>query len=290
MDKQQEHDLRDNDLLYGLTHLKDWHERHRETINLVLIGILLVLLVFSVIRWMNAREEIARNSAWADLATATSPAAFAAIAETRRDRPVVAAMALLNAGDLLLEEASWSAAQDAEDGPEGEAAPGEAPGGDADAEAGTPMEAGSEASGNGGGGETGETPSEMLKRAVAFYERARAFEEAPLLIRLNAGFGLGAAHAGLGNLEAAREALTWMAAQAEADYPALAARAEARLDLLAGADRPLVFAEPDEVPAAAPEGLELPGPEPPAVPLAPAPAPEEAPGEARGEAGEPVEP
>ena len=229
MSKQDgEHDLRDNDLLFTLTHLKEWHERNRETINLVLMGVLVVLLVVAVIRWQRVNAEIADHRAWSDLASASSPDSLSGVAVSHPDQPVVAALAHLRAGDLRLRDAAL---------PEPPATPPDA----------SDPNATDEPIGPTLGPQT-LTRAEKLERARASYEQALAVKDAPKVIRLNARLGLAAAAEAEKNLEVAAKQYD-LVIEEGGGYPALVGRAEVRRKMIGRLRDPIIFAPPATQPA-----------------------------------------
>jgi len=176
-----------------------------------LLVILLAACGYLAIDWYRNKQLAARDQAWAELAAATSPAAFRGVADAHRDTDAVAEMATLQAADLLLNSIR------------------------------TGLKPGFTATDE-GAALTAEERTSQLAEADALYaqaaDRAAArpgFAGKP--IRLSALFGRAAIAEADGRLDDARSHLNAAAELAVPEYEALAAQAEARV-----ADLDLVLA------------------------------------------------
>ena len=67
-----------------------------------LLVVLLAACGYLAIDWYRNKQAAARDAAWAELAAATSPAAFRGVAEAHAATDAVAEMATLQAADMLL--------------------------------------------------------------------------------------------------------------------------------------------------------------------------------------------
>ncbi|MDG2022738.1 MAG: hypothetical protein P8J59_12400 [Phycisphaerales bacterium] len=67
-----------------------------------LLTLLLVACAILAWDWWNRRQDESRDAAWNELAAATSPAAFQGVAKTHAEVDAIAELAMLTAGDLLL--------------------------------------------------------------------------------------------------------------------------------------------------------------------------------------------
>ncbi|MAB71247.1 MAG: hypothetical protein CMJ54_01940 [Planctomycetaceae bacterium] len=70
-----------------------------------LLMLLLVACAFLAWDWWNRKQDAAIDTAWTELASATSPAALRGVAETHATVDGIAELSLLTAGDILLQSA-----------------------------------------------------------------------------------------------------------------------------------------------------------------------------------------
>ena len=98
MDTRHRHELEQNDLLSFFGHFGQWWEKYG-------MGILVVALVvvggFTAKRYYDAHIDNARDSAYRDLETATSPDAYRSVARDSTD-PNIQMLAYLRGADLAL--------------------------------------------------------------------------------------------------------------------------------------------------------------------------------------------
>jgi hypothetical protein len=169
-----------------------------------LLVILLAACGYLAIDWYRNKQLAARDQAWAELAAATSPAAFRGVADAHGDTDAVAEMATLQAADLLLNSIRTGLKPGFTESDEGAAL-------------------------------TAEERTSQLAEADALYAKAASraatrpgFAGKP--IRLSALFGRAAIAEADGRLDDARTHLKAAAELAAPEYEALAAQAEARID------------------------------------------------------------
>jgi hypothetical protein len=173
-----------------------------------LLMLLLVACAFLAWDWWNRKQGEAIDTAWTELASATSPAALRGVAQTHAAVDGVAELSLLTAGDILLQSARS----------------GLRPG----------LAAGDE-----GAELTPEDKANSLLEADAFFAEAvelasarPGFAGKPMMI---AGlFGRAAAAEGAGRLDDARTHLEKVVEISTPEYPPLAEQANARLENLDG--------------------------------------------------------
>jgi hypothetical protein len=176
-----------------------------------LLVLLLAACGYLGIDWYRNKQAAARDAAWAELAAATSPAAFRGVADAHATTDAVAEMATLNAADMLLDSIRT----------------GRKPGFSASDE---------------GAALTEDERTSQLAEADALYAKAETlaarrsgFGGKP--IRLSALFGRAAIAEADGRLDDARTHLKAAAELASPEYPALTMQADARI-----ADLDLVLA------------------------------------------------
>ena len=173
-----------------------------------LLMLLLVACAFLAWDWWNRKQDAAIDTAWTELASATSPAALRGVARTHAAVDGVAELSLLTAGDILLQSVRS----------------GLRPG----------LAAGDE-----GAELTPEDKAKSLVEADAFFAEAvelasarPGFAGKPMMI---AGlFGRAAAAEGAGRLDDARTHLEKVVEISTPEYPPLAEQANARLENLDG--------------------------------------------------------
>ncbi|MAH67142.1 MAG: hypothetical protein CMJ27_12310 [Phycisphaerae bacterium] len=173
-----------------------------------LLMLLLVACAFLAWDWWNRKQGEAIDTAWTELASATSPAALRGVARTHAAVDGVAELSLLTAGDILLQSVRS----------------GLRPG----------LAAGDE-----GAELTPEDKAKSLVEADAFFAEAvelasarPGFAGKPMMI---AGlFGRAAAAEGAGRLDDARTHLEKVVEISTPEYPPLAEQANARLENLDG--------------------------------------------------------
>ena len=200
-----------NELYAALAGFRDWWRANRDTINRWLTGIMIVLLVVAGYRLWSYRSDVRHEQAWSDLAAATSPESLAGVARDH-ELPTVRALAHLRAGDLLLEK--WVA----------------------------PLTAGSPRRGQRENRPDPERPENGMERARSHFRRAAAVEQAPATVRLNARLGLATAAENEGKFDSAEKTYRRVIELARGAHPALATRAEARLERLEALRVPVTFA------------------------------------------------
>lgn len=221
-----------------------------------LLAILLIACAFLGWDYIKQRETNARDQAWEELASATSPAAYRGIAEMHADQDAIAELAMLQAADsLLISTLTGNTA-------EGEGAES------------TPL--------------TPEDRANVLAEADELYAKAASLAAgrpglAGKPVGLSALFGRAAVAEASDRLDDARTHLEAAAVLAEPEYASLAAQAKARaesLDALTGAGilpaqasivRPAEEGEAYTAPVAEDllELFEFEGDEAPATPAAP---------------------
>ncbi len=201
-----------------------------------LLVLLLAACGYLAIDWYRNKQLAARDQAWAELASATSPAAFRGVAEAHGATDAVAEMALLQAADMLLNSIR------------------------------TGLKPGFAATDE-GATLTADERTAQLAEADALYAKAAdraggrpGFAGKP--IQLSAIFGRAAIAEADGRLDDARTHLQSAATLAAPEYESLAAQAEARiadLDLVLAAStlpsqaslpKPAVTEEPFSGPSA----------------------------------------
>ena len=171
-----------------------------------LLLLLLALCAFFAWEWYQQKAVLARDQAWTDLNSATSPAAFRGVAETHATVDAVAELAAIRAADTLMESVRT----------------GLLPGLTAE---------------DPGAAITPEDRTRMLQEADEFYAEAlrisgtrAGFAGKP--VGMTALFGRAAVAEADGRPEDARGFLTEVGAMATPEYPSLAAQAQARIDNL----------------------------------------------------------
>jgi hypothetical protein len=168
-----------------------------------LLVLLLAACGYLAIDWYRNKQAAARDSAWAELADATSPAAFRGVATAHGDTDAVAELATLQAADMLLNSIR------------------------------TGLKPGLTAADE-GSTLTAEERASQLVEADALYARAETlaarrpgFGGKP--IQLSALFGRAAIAEADGRLDDARTHLKAAAVLAAPEYASLAAQADARI-------------------------------------------------------------
>lgn len=225
MDQQHRQDLERNDLAEAITGFGSFWSRWG---NAVLIVVLILAIGFTAYRFLNVRAREAHENAWADLAAESSPSGFAEIARTHAD-PTVKALAYLRAGDLLLNQAVLPQDEPAATPPATQPAEGATP----PAQPETPAKV---------------DPVEALEDALGMY--GEALKAAPNdVIKSNALLGLAAVAESQRKFDEAKWHYDEVVKLARENYPQLAARAQARLDMLPSLQTPVEFA-PEPAPAA----------------------------------------
>jgi len=101
MDRDERHELKDNELREFFTNFGDWWQRYGNSVLIVVIVVVVVVLGYQFYTSYHQRQY---NSAWQDLASSSSPDALMAVAESY-DRPAVQSLARLRAADLLVQQA-----------------------------------------------------------------------------------------------------------------------------------------------------------------------------------------
>lgn len=191
-----------------------------------LLVILLAACAFLGWDWYKRQQVAAQDQAWAELESATSPAAFQGVANSHQDTGAVAEIAILQAGDTLLRSVIT----------------GLKPGMTADAE---------------GAALTPEERTTYLEDADGFYAQAAQMAAAregmaAKPIGMSALFGRAAVAEAAGRVDDARTHLEAVVIMARPEFPSFAEQAQARIDnvdaVLASSDLPsaaMVF-RPDE--------------------------------------------
>ncbi|MEX0774822.1 MAG: hypothetical protein WD042_03805 [Phycisphaeraceae bacterium] len=237
MDADKRHELEENELASFLVGAKTWWAKHGTRVLSVLLVIVVAWFGWNLYQ-KRARE--ARETAWSNLANATSPEALKQAAQSYAD-PAYQAMAWLKAGDLLLGRAITP--------PE---APPEA------GAAGTPTTQPADPA-------PVSDPAADLDEAETLYEKVLGRAEADPVFKLNARLGLAAIAETRGHSDEAAQQYELIQKEAGEHYEAIAQQAKARQARLVELARPVVFgAEP---PPEAPKGPEA--PEAPDAPTAP---------------------
>lgn len=218
MDADHRHELKENDLAEFITNFGSWWSKHGNTL---LIIVLIIVAVFVGKWYVESRNAAVQEEAWSDLALATSPESYRAVAQSH-ELPTVRALADLRGADLWLAKAI---------------APAPPPQADDDATD-TPPTAASAL-----------TAEQALDEAALVYGRVAKDPQIHLVFKLNAHLGLAAVAEGRQDWAKAKKQYTLVAEQAGTSYEAIAAQANARLKQLDRLKTPVVFG-PDPEPAA----------------------------------------
>lgn len=216
MDSKHRHELEQNDLLDFLTHFGAWWEKYG---MMLMVAVLVVLAAIFAKRFMDNRAASAHEAAWSDLASATSPSAYQAVAKDYKD-PSIAALASLRGADLLLQQASR---------------PEPTPGSPAATQPAAPSR------------------QQKLEEAARMYQEVVQVADAPAVYRLNAMLGLAAIAEDRGQWNQAQSHYEKIVSQADA-YTTIRAQARARLAMLPRLQENVIFAsEPASQPATQPD-------------------------------------
>ncbi|MEX0885430.1 MAG: hypothetical protein WD009_03225 [Phycisphaeraceae bacterium] len=101
MDSQERHDLKENDLAEFFQNFGEWWAKWGNT---VLIVFVLVAGSFAAYRLVSYRSEMRHETAWGELAAATTAAQYMDVAASH-EQPAVQVLAYLRGGDLYLAHA-----------------------------------------------------------------------------------------------------------------------------------------------------------------------------------------
>jgi len=242
MDSQHRHELHQNDLAEFLTHFREWWIKHGLRTLLI---ILVVVIVIFLRQTRSARVEDAHDSAWYDLAKATSPEAYLQVAKSH-DVPTIKTLAHLRAADLSLAKLTSGAGPADLDAPDGDQ----------------------------GAALTDEQRQRHLDQAEQGYSYVISDPEAHHVMKLNAMLGLAALAESQGDWDAARQWYEQVQSKCSSGCDAIAAIAKSRTAALQRAAIPVVFA-PDPPSPPEVEAAQAPEVEPAQAPEAkPAQAPE----------------
>ena len=263
MDSEHRHELNENDLANFLTHFGQFWAKYG---NGILAVLAIAALGFAGWRWASNSRTAAHESAWTDLATATSPESLRQVAHAHSD-PAVGALALLNAADLLLAESSRPQSGD----PPATSLPDDA----ADNVAGDDS---SDPAADNAPVLPSLSPEQALQDAQEIYQQIAEDQSLHIVYRLNAQLGLGAVAESQEDWQAARDIYQAVEAQAPAGFAAIKDQATRRLAQIDQLSIPLLA---DALPRSPP-------PAPPAPPASEDPAPSVSPAESPG--GDAVEP
>lgn len=213
MDSEHRHELQENDLAEFFAHFGEWWQKYG---NITLIVVMAIVLAVAGWRFISFRSAQAHENAWTDLAFATSPETFRAVAQSH-DNPAVKTLAYLHGGDLLLGQAITG---------ETPALP-TSPQDDTDASPGAPA-----------------APLDrdaLLSGARTLYEQA--LQSAPHVVyRINAHLGLASVAETQSRWDDARQHYEQAIEAAGAGFATLAEQARIRLDMLSNLRQPVVFA------------------------------------------------
>ncbi|MCE9590649.1 MAG: hypothetical protein K8S99_09020 [Planctomycetes bacterium] len=227
-------------------HVNDWHDflhKGREVWdrygNHVLIVVLAVMVVIFGYRIYTARELAKHQNAWQELSGATSPDSLKNIADESGD-PVIASMAYLRAGELLLNKATLPDAASAYSSTQPAAPP-------------DPRDRAAD-----------------LSRAAEMFKAASEQHDAHIAIRLNALLGLASVSEATSSWDEARRVYATVIAEADKGrFAAIAALAQGRLKMLDRLKEPIIFG-PEPVAATQPATQPASGPSIGNNPLSPA--------------------
>ena len=250
----------DSELMEFVHNFRRYWDQYGQT---VLTTVLIVLLLFVGYQWWTTRAEQQRESAWADLATATSVPVYQDVAREAK-YPAVKALALLRGADLLVQDAVTPKAEEAADAGEGEA-------GDL-----------------GFAAEPDMSPEESLAAAAGMYSQVLELSGVHKVYRVNAMQGLATISESQANWGEAKTRWQEVSELAGDDFPTIRAQADARLAMLDDLQRPVTFGrerpQPQTPAFEAPAGFNLDqmgaSDEGVPVPLAPADLPATTPGAA----------
>ena len=191
-----------------------------------LLMLLLIACAFLSWDWWNRRQDEARDAAWTELSAATSPAAFRGVAETHAEVDAIAELAMLTAGDLLLNSVK------------------------------TGLRPGLTATDE-GAQLSDEEKAESLTEADAFFARAAelagsrsGFAGKPVI--LASLFGRAAVAESQDRIDDARKYLEEAATVAAPEYAPMAEQAQARIDNLEGLSMYAQLPAQAQLPVAAP--------------------------------------
>lgn len=212
------------------TSVNDWHDFKHVLLRLwgkygthLLFVLCVVLAVVLGYRVFHARERERHETAWREMANATSPESLKSLAQESPD-PVIRSLAYLRAGELLLAKATL---------PEQNPLAGAQP--------------------------TEENKTQDLRRAAEMFKDSAAEQGASVVIRLNALLGLASVTESALQFDEARKLYSQIVLEAEkASLPAIVAQAKGRIKYLDRLNEPIVFraepAAPTPDAAAAPAG------------------------------------
>ena len=217
MDADHRHELKENDLAEFITNFGSWWSKHGTTL---LIAVLVIAAVLVGKRFVESRNAAVQEEAWSDLALASSPESYRAVAQSH-SLQTVQALADLRGADLWLEKAVAPAPL-----PKEEAA------------ADTPETTASAS-----------ITQQALDEAALAYERVANDSQAHHVFKLNAHLGLAAVAEGREDWAQAHKQYTRVIEQAGTGYEAIAAQAKARMAQLDRLKNPVVFG-PDPEPVA----------------------------------------
>lgn len=242
MDLDPRHDLAENDLLEFLSRFGPWWKKHGNTITFILLAA--ALLYFGRQYYLKS-QAASHESAWHDLAGASSPAAYLNVAETH-DSPSVQALAYLRGADALLQEAelahdtsstplsSQSSSQQTPENPEIDPAV-------------NPGKSEPEKNNPSIGPEIGAsrlTRQQALDQASVIYEKVAHHQDYHPIYRLNALLGLATVAENQQNWPAAKQHYHDALSQSQGKYETIHSIAQARLDWLDKLAKPVHFASP----------------------------------------------
>lgn len=210
MDKQHKEELQQNDLKEFLTHFDRFVSKHGKSL---VVFILLIAAVIFVSRWYRTKDLVAQESAWADIAAATTPASLEIAAQTHADLPGAASFALLSAADQLYFETVVGTAGDVPDATNPRLSP--------------------------------EKLKKLSDRVVPLYQQVIDAPQAheTSLYRLNARLGLAATLTTLGEFDEAGEQYDLVIEEA-GSFKVLATHAEFKKKNLKELTDPIVFQAP----------------------------------------------
>jgi hypothetical protein len=239
MDSNHRHDLEENDLFTFLRNFKEWWNRYGTWLLAVTFVVVASLVGYN---WYRKNTVQRHEESWSQVnGMATTPDAYLLLAQGASD-PGLQARAYLAAADLYVDRASRPV-------PPG-------PGYDDEVA----------------------KQQDFLKNAASAYQQVLNIPNASPLFKLNAQLGLATAAEGQKNWDAARKLYGDIQEQPAAQtYPAILARAKARLAMIPRMEVPVPFAAapersliPTTGPATMPAAVELGVPILPPLPLPPA--------------------
>lgn len=213
MDSQERHELKQNDLQDFLENFGGFWKKWGNTI---LTTIAVLIIIFAGSKLYNDWQYSAKESAWVDLAGATSPQSADMVAN-EHSNPTVQALAFLKAGDLFLAEASKPEPAEQRVLPV-----------------------------DGGGDPVEQERAQMLDNAASRYTTVLDLD-VPLVYPLNAKLGLAAVAENREAWDEAAGLYQQVIDQAGDRHATLSALAKAKMDMLPQLKRPVVFGpDPDQ--------------------------------------------